>query len=377
GAADPRIEAVVAEASFANLREAAYDYAGFRKYPWLGKTLLAPFSWTLLYRGEKLTRFPLTEISPMKAVAGRAFPVLLICDEKDEALPYRHTRMIYNAAHGPKQLWVVPGAYHTAALGFHPEEFKRRVLAFFATYANTTAPPSSLSPRPQHRVEISKGKKQISVAARHLRCPIPFLTVTLELTTYDCYDCLSLPHGTGCLRASHSSLKRRTVSRRRTASVAMVSSRCSPPLGILPSFFLRISASSSSAFPRIPVNGLFSSCLSTSPKSSSPLSISWGACRRRCWIKPRASANAFVFRSTKSAAPASINPVSSPRLFAGPMTTTGAWTARGATTASSDGAISSACPDSPATVSSSRRITPRSEERRVGKEWRSRLSACQ
>jgi len=159
GAADPRIEAVVAEASFANLREAAYDYAGFRKYPWLGKTLLAPFSWTLLYRGEKLTRFPLTEISPMKAVAGRAFPVLLICDEKDEALPCRHTRMIYNAAHGPKQLWVVPGAYHTAALGFHPEEFKRRVLAFFATYANTTAPPSSLSPRPQHRVESSKGRK--------------------------------------------------------------------------------------------------------------------------------------------------------------------------------------------------------------------------
>ena len=140
GAADPRIEAVAAEASFANLREAAYDYAGLRKFPWLGKTLLAPFSWTLLYRGERLTGFPLAEISPMKAVASRAFPVLLICDEKDEALPCRHTQMIYNAARGPKQLWVVPGAYHTAALGFHPEEFQRRVLAFFTTYANTAAP---------------------------------------------------------------------------------------------------------------------------------------------------------------------------------------------------------------------------------------------
>src|SRR5207249_7226386 len=42
---DPRIAAVVAEASFANLREAAYDYAGLRKYPWLGKTLLSPFAW--------------------------------------------------------------------------------------------------------------------------------------------------------------------------------------------------------------------------------------------------------------------------------------------------------------------------------------------
>lgn len=147
GAADPRIEAVVAEASFANLREAAYDYAGFRKYPWLGKTLLAPFSWTLLYRGEKLAGFPLAEISPKKAVASRPFPVLLICDEKDEALPCRHTRMIYSAARGPKQLWVVPGAYHTAALGFHPEEFQQRVLSFFATYTAAPAPPGRDFPR--------------------------------------------------------------------------------------------------------------------------------------------------------------------------------------------------------------------------------------
>src|SRR5258707_9454616 len=114
--ADPRIEAVVAESSFANLREAAYDYAGLRKYPWFGKTLLSPFAWTLLYRGERLTGFPLAEISPMKAVASRAFPVLLICDEKDEALPCRHTQMIYCGARGPRQLWEVAGSYHTPAL---------------------------------------------------------------------------------------------------------------------------------------------------------------------------------------------------------------------------------------------------------------------
>jgi alpha-beta hydrolase superfamily lysophospholipase len=135
-ASDPRIEAVVAEASFANLREAAYDYAGLRKYPWLGKTLLSPFAWTLLYRGEKLTGIPLADVSPVKAVASRAFPVLLICDEKDVALPCRHSRMIYDAARGPKQLWVVPNAYHTGALGFYPEEFKRRVLGFFGNYRN-------------------------------------------------------------------------------------------------------------------------------------------------------------------------------------------------------------------------------------------------
>lgn len=131
-AADSRIEAVVAEAPFANLREAAYDYAGLRWSPLLGKTLFRPFAWTLLYRGAKLTGFPLAEVSPEKAVASRPFPVLLICDEKDVALPCRHTRRIFAAAIGPKQFWEVPGAWHTAALGVQPAEFQRRVLRFFA-----------------------------------------------------------------------------------------------------------------------------------------------------------------------------------------------------------------------------------------------------
>jgi alpha-beta hydrolase superfamily lysophospholipase len=136
GAADPRIEAVAAESSFASLREASYDYAGLRWSPLLGKTFFAPFSWTLVYRGESLAGFHAAEVSPEKSVAARAFPVLLICDEKDVALPCRHTERIYAAARGPKQLWIVPGAFHTAALGFQPVEFRRRVLAFFAAAAS-------------------------------------------------------------------------------------------------------------------------------------------------------------------------------------------------------------------------------------------------
>jgi hypothetical protein len=134
-AVEPRIEGVVAEASFANLREASYDYAGMRTFPFLGMTFFRPFSWTLLSHGEKLTGFPIAEVSPVKAVAKRAFPVLLICDEKDEALPCRHTRQIYAAAIGPRQFWEVPGAFHTAGLGFQPAEFERRVLDFFANIA--------------------------------------------------------------------------------------------------------------------------------------------------------------------------------------------------------------------------------------------------
>ena len=50
-AIEPRIEAVVAEAPFASLREASYDYAGLQEYPLLGRTLFAPGAWVMLYRG--------------------------------------------------------------------------------------------------------------------------------------------------------------------------------------------------------------------------------------------------------------------------------------------------------------------------------------
>jgi len=129
---DPRIEAVVAEASFASLREASYDYAGLQEYPLLGKTLFAPGAWVMLARGQSLAGFRAAEVSPEHAVAARAFPVFLICDTADTTLPCRHSQRIYAAARGPKTLWVVPNAFHTAALGYQPAEFKRRVLHFFA-----------------------------------------------------------------------------------------------------------------------------------------------------------------------------------------------------------------------------------------------------
>lgn len=130
-AAEPRIAAVVAESSFANLTEAAYDYAGLRRWPWLGKSLLAPFAWVVVWRAQSMAGFPAAQVAPEKSVAARAFPVLLICDTDDEALPCRHTERIYAAARGPKELWVVPGAFHTAALGFQPAEFRRRVFSFY------------------------------------------------------------------------------------------------------------------------------------------------------------------------------------------------------------------------------------------------------
>lgn len=133
-AVEPRISAVVAEASFSNLREVTYDYAGLQFSPWLGRTLFRPATIVALRAAEKEGGFRADDVSPEQVVSERAFPVLLICGTLDHRIPCRHARRIFRAATGPKKLWVVRGAQHTGAYGTDRAEFKRRVLAFLAVY---------------------------------------------------------------------------------------------------------------------------------------------------------------------------------------------------------------------------------------------------
>lgn len=134
-AVEPRIEAVAAEDPFASLREVTYDYAGLDVSPLLGMTLfrLAPIM--ALDALQKAGGFNPDEMSPVKAVAGRPFPVLLICGTRDAIIPCRHAEQIYRAASGPKQLWIVDGAEHASALGRAPAEYENRVIEFFERWS--------------------------------------------------------------------------------------------------------------------------------------------------------------------------------------------------------------------------------------------------
>ena len=129
-AVEPRIEAVVAEDPFADLREVSYDYAGLEASPFLGKTLFRPATVVALKEMAGAGGFPPDEVSPVKAVAARPFAVLLICGTRDHRIPCRHAEMIYQAARGPKELWIVQGAGHAAALGRAPAEYENRAIRF-------------------------------------------------------------------------------------------------------------------------------------------------------------------------------------------------------------------------------------------------------
>lgn len=130
-AVEPRVAGVVAESAFANLKDVSFDYAGLHVSHWLGRTLFRPASWLALSGATKEGGFRAEDVSPEKAVAERPFPVLLICGTRDRNIPPRHTKRIFKAATGPKEMWLVPGAGHSAALGAALQEFEQRVVKFY------------------------------------------------------------------------------------------------------------------------------------------------------------------------------------------------------------------------------------------------------
>ncbi len=133
-AVEPRIEGVIAEDPFADLREVSYDYGGLHFSPLLGKTLLRPATIFGMKALAKAGGFDPGEVSPEKAVAARPFATLLICGTRDHTIPCRHAERIYRAAIGPKELWIVEGAEHASALGHEPGEYEKRVIRFLSLY---------------------------------------------------------------------------------------------------------------------------------------------------------------------------------------------------------------------------------------------------
>ena len=152
----------------------------------------------------------------------------------------------------------------------------------------------------------------------------------------------------------------------------MVSSRRSASCGSRPSFRRRTSARSSAAFPRMPVNGLFSSCRRTSPKSSSTSgevwwALLWEACATAdsCSVKSRsrrstrlqATGRNSPARATKSAAPVARSPPIWDCRSAVATTTSGASAARRAATSRACAPVGTSLPGRKSPVSSSTMIS--------------------
>ncbi|MCK4658409.1 MAG: alpha/beta fold hydrolase [Phycisphaerae bacterium] len=85
----------------------------------------------LLFR-ECSRRFHCSYPSVRKAL-GRLTetPIFMIHGEKDSYIPVSQTRMLYDYAHEPKYIWIVPGAKHNQGVVVQADEYAAKTLHFF------------------------------------------------------------------------------------------------------------------------------------------------------------------------------------------------------------------------------------------------------
>lgn len=124
---------VIAESSFSNFREIAYDRMGqpFHLGPWVGRTILWPLVEVAFLRARWKYGVDMQKVSPETAISNSHAPVLLIHGQVDSNIPVRHSKRIHRL--DPATVfWEVPGADHCGAIAVAPAEFQRRIAAWFS-----------------------------------------------------------------------------------------------------------------------------------------------------------------------------------------------------------------------------------------------------
>lgn len=92
----------------------------------------------ILYGASVITRIKygwwFSEADCRKALSRCERPMLFIHGEEDELVPFEHLQENYNAkTKGYKEYWAVPDARHTESYYKYPQEYIRRLSAFFET----------------------------------------------------------------------------------------------------------------------------------------------------------------------------------------------------------------------------------------------------
>lgn len=106
-AIDSRISAVIAEASFTNLRTIFVDYQRrIIKLPWHFLRNVA------MTRSQKMANFKARLVAPIEDVRTLKTPILFTHGTEDSFIKPLYSKMLYEAANEPKKLLLINGATH-------------------------------------------------------------------------------------------------------------------------------------------------------------------------------------------------------------------------------------------------------------------------
>lgn len=134
-AIDERIAAVVAEASFTDLKTISVDYQRrIIKLPWhfLRNVYLA--------RSQQLASFKARYVSPLEDLKRLRAPVLFIHGTNDSFIKPAYSEILYAAAHEPKELLIIPGANHNDLWEIGGHIYQQRIISFFDRYLHPSSP---------------------------------------------------------------------------------------------------------------------------------------------------------------------------------------------------------------------------------------------
>lgn len=124
-AEDPRIDAVILDSAFTDPHELAQHHAD-RLYGPIWSVMVD----LVMAEMSALTWTNYFDVSAERAVSRLGDrPLLVIHGEKDLGMPPEHSRRLYDAATGPRDIWLGPGG-HSSIVTHAPDEYERRVFSF-------------------------------------------------------------------------------------------------------------------------------------------------------------------------------------------------------------------------------------------------------
>ena len=125
----PSVEALVLDSPYANLSDLIAQEIGIR-------SVLPGWAGSLFVPGVRLAArlaldIDIGAVDLERAVAELDYPVLIIHGEDDARVAVEHGIRVHTASHAESELWLLEGLGHADAFDAHPEEYARRVSAYF------------------------------------------------------------------------------------------------------------------------------------------------------------------------------------------------------------------------------------------------------
>ena len=129
GPAPLPLRALVLEAVYPRIQEAVKNRIRVRVGPLAD--VIAPLMFVQFKPRAGMT---VEDLAPIDRIRTVTTPVFVITGSEDRHTTLRDSEAMFEAAAGPKEMWVIPGAVHQDFAKFSPREYEERILAFLGKY---------------------------------------------------------------------------------------------------------------------------------------------------------------------------------------------------------------------------------------------------